>query len=243
MKSSNKRYIGLFGLLLLMSCQGKQEPYKASYQVYGKLMEIMQQNLLQARVSLSDLTLDANSYGLGAMEGLMGEILISEGKVITSIANPDSILMGSSNDVSAALLVTTEVAEWSTLEMNSSENMRGLEALIDSRAKELNLDANDVIPFKIEATPKSLNWHIINASLATEQNHQAYKESGRTGVLEDEAVKIIGFYSKNHGGVFTHHGSFLHLHFITANGELMGHVDDLELSGSWKLELPKAEKP
>lgn len=243
MKSVNKRYIALFGLLLLMSCQGKQEPYKVSYHVYGKLMEIMQQNQLQARVSLSDLTLDVNSYGLGAMEGLKGEILISEGKVITSIANPDSIVMGSSNDVSAALLVTSEVAEWNNLKMNSSENMIGLESLILSKADEFNLDTNDVIPFKIEAAPKSLNWHIINASLATEQNHQAYKESGRTGVLEDEAVKIIGFYSKNHEGVFTHHGSFLHLHFITANGELMGHVDNLELSGNWNLELPKAEKP
>lgn len=243
MKSVNKRYINLLILFLLMSCQGKQEPYKVYYQVYGKLMEIMQQNQLQARVSLSDLTLTANSYGLGAMEGLKGEILISEGKVITSIANPDSILMGNSNDVSAALLVTTEVAEWNILELNSSENMKGLESLILSKADEFNLDTNDVIPFKIEATPKSLNWHIINASLATEQNHQAYKESGRTGVLEDEAVKIIGFYSKNHQGVFTHHGSFLHLHFITANGELMGHVDDLELTGNWKLEIPKAEKP
>lgn len=243
MKSINKRYIGLLGLLLLMSCQGKQEPYKVSYQVYGKLMEIMQQNKLQARVKLRDLTFDANSYGLGAMEGLKGEILISGGKVITSIANPDSILMESSNNVSAALLVTTEVAEWNTLNMNSSETMKGLEALIESKASEFNLDTNDVIPFKIEASPKQLNWHIINASLAKEQNHQAYKESGKTGVLENESVEIIGFFSKSHQGVFTHHGSFLHLHFISANGELMGHVDDLELSGNWKLELPKAEKP
>lgn len=243
MKSINKRYINLLILFLLMSCQGKQEPYKVSYQVYGKLMEIMQQNQLQARVSLSDLTLNANSYGLGAMEGLKGEILISEGKVITSIANPDEILMGNSNDVSAALLVTTEVADWTSIEINSSESMKGLEALIQSKADSLNLDTNDVIPFKIEVSPKILNWHIINASLAKEQNHQAYKESGRTGLLENEAVEIVGFYSKNHEGVFTHHGSFLHLHFITANGELMGHVDDLEMSGNWKLKLPKAEKP
>ena len=243
MKSIHKRYINLLFLFLLMSCQGKQEPYKVSYQVYGKLMEIMQQNQLQARVNIADLTLDANSYGLGAMEGLKGEILISSGKVMTSLAYPDSVIMQNTNAVSAALLVTTRVAGWNSIQINFSENMKGLEALIQSKAEGLNLDTNEVIPFKIEALPKALNWHIINASLATEQNHQAYKESGRTGVLENEAVEIIGFYSKNHEGVFTHHGSFLHLHFITDNGELTGHVDDLELSGNWKLELPKAEKP
>ena len=243
MKSTHKRYINLLLLFLLMSCQGKQEPYQVSYQAYGKLMEIMQQNQLQARVNIADLTLDAESYGLGAMEGLKGEILISGGKVMTSLAYPDSIIMQNTNAISAALLVTTEVTGWTSIEINSSENMKGLEALIQSKAEGLLLDTNEVIPFKIEASPKTLNWHIINASLATEQNHQAYKESGRTGILENEAVEIIGFYSKNHQGVFTHHGSFLHLHFITNNGELMGHIDELELSGSWKLELPKAEKP
>lgn len=243
MKSINKVYIILPALLLLISCQGKQEPFNISYQVYGKLMEIMQQNQLQANVNLSELSLDANSYGLGALEGLKGEILISRREVITSIATRDEVVITNSNKVSATLLVTTEVVKWNTLEINSTINMKSLEGLIESKAEEFNLDTEGVIPFKIEATPESLDWHIINASLAKEQNHQAYKESGASGVSKGEAVEILGFYSKSHQGVFTHHGSYLHLHFITKTGELMGHVDDLELSGNWKLELPKAEKP
>lgn len=228
---------------LLLGCQGEQKSVKISYQVYGKLMEIMQHNQLQARVNLNDLQLGKNSYGLGAMEDLQGEILISQGEVITSVANPDSILVQNSNAFGAALLVTTEVEDWQEVEMNETVDLKSLESVIEFQAETFDLNANDVIPFKIEANPKSLNWHIINASLAEEQNHQAYKESGRTGVLESQKVEIIGFYSKNHQGVFTHHGRFLHLHFITADGSLMGHVDNLQIDGNWKIYLPKAAQP
>lgn len=229
--------------LLLFGCQGEKKPLKISYQVHGKLMEIMQQNQLQARINLKDLQFGKNSYGLGAMEGLQGEILISQGEVITAIANPDGILIQNSNAIEAALLVTTEVENWQEVELNKTIDLKSLETVIEDQAETFNLNVNDVIPFKIEATPKRLNWHIINATLAKEQNHQAYKESGKSGILENAAVEIIGFYSKNHQGIFTHHGSFLHLHCITADGSLMGHVDELQIDGNWKIYLPKAAQP
>jgi acetolactate decarboxylase len=38
-------------------------------------------------------------------------------------------------------------------------------------------------------------------------------------------VEIIGFFSTEHKGVFTHHDSFLHMHLITKDKEKMGHLD------------------
>jgi len=46
--------------------------------------------------------------------------------------------------------------------------------------------------------------------------------------IENEDVRILGFFSTKHQQVFTHHDTFLHLHLITTDGRLMGHVDALE---------------
>jgi len=47
--------------------------------------------------------------------------------------------------------------------------------------------------------------------------------------LNNEEVEIVGFFSTEHQGVFTHHDSFLHMHLITKDKSLMGHLDELEL--------------
>jgi hypothetical protein len=54
-----------------------------------------------------------------------------------------------------------------------------------------------------------------------------------------ERVTIIGFYSKAHEGVFTHHGSYAHLHILLPNGD-SGHVDELEVGPEIELLLPRS---
>jgi acetolactate decarboxylase len=56
--------------------------------------------------------------------------------------------------------------------------------------------------------------------------------------LKNEEVVIIGFFSTEHKGVFTHHDSFLHLHLITKDERKMGHLDMAEFN-EMELYLPK----
>ena len=53
----------------------------------------------------------------------------------------------------------------------------------------------------------------------------------------NEDAEIIGFFSTEHQGVFTHHDSFLHMHLITKDESKMGHLDELAI-GEMKLYLP-----
>lgn len=238
-----KQLISIILFSLIIGCQAPQNGYEVEYQVHGKLMEIMQQNQLEARVTVDENQLNGTTYGLGAIEGLKGEILISAGKIFTSVATPDSILIDEPGQVAAALLVTAEVNTWQKVEAEEAvPNMDALARLIANKAEQAGLSSSGVVPIRIIASSSSIDWHIINASLAQEQNHQAYKASGRSGNIGDQPVEITGFYSKNHEGVFTHHGSFLHLHVITADGQLMGHVDELHFNRTWTLFLPKADK-
>ncbi len=225
---------------LLMSCQPEKTASVPTVEVYGKLMEIMQQNQLQARIDLNDITIDQNTFGLGALEGLAGEVLIYNGKSYISKATLGLVSLEESTDYGAALLVKTEVNGWNEVQVSKEINsFKNLESFIEAKAKESGFDINRVIPFRMIGGVKKLDWHVINAAEATAQNHQAYKEAGFTGQIENQEVEILGFYSRNHEGVFTHHGSYVHLHFLNQDTQAMGHVDDLIISAEMKLYLPK----
>ena len=51
-------------------------------------------------------------------------------------------------------------------------------------------------------------------------------------------VRIIGFFSKNHGGVFTHMGSMTHLHVLDNNGR-SGHVDAIAFDSKAMVMFPQ----
>lgn len=43
---------------------------------------------------------------------------------------------------------------------------------------------------------------------------------------------MVGYFSTSHQGEFTHHDSFTHIHLITADRKVMGHLDHAEFRGS-----------
>jgi acetolactate decarboxylase len=57
--------------------------------------------------------------------------------------------------------------------------------------------------------------------------------------LVNEQMEIVGFFSKEHKAIFTHHDSYVHMHLITKNREIMGHLDEILFKvGSLTLYLP-----
>ena len=57
--------------------------------------------------------------------------------------------------------------------------------------------------------------------------------------LVNEQMEIVGFFSKEHKAIFTHHDSYVHMHLITKNREKMGHLDEILFKeGSLTLYLP-----
>ena len=53
-----------------------------------------------------------------------------------------------------------------------------------------------------------------------------YISNAKTISLKEVPVKILGFFSKNHGGIFSHMTSITHLHTPENNGH-SGHVDSI----------------
>ena len=228
----------VFSALVVLGCTSNTENSEVKYS--GALRTMMSGNL-EATASLDSLSKKPHLYALGAFENLKGEIQIFNGKALNSTVQSNELVFDTSFNKKAALLVYAQVANWQNIEIPSAINSsKKLETFIEEQAKQLGIDTEKPIPFLIKGKSQSLSWHIINWKDGdTKHTHKKHKESGLNGVEENEEVEIIGFFSKSHKAVFTHHTTFLHMHFKSQNEELAGHVDDLKLGGNMILKLPK----
>ncbi|MFT5926585.1 MAG: alpha-acetolactate decarboxylase [Rubritalea sp.] len=209
----------------------------------GSLMQIMSGNL-EATASLDSLQSLPHLYALGALEHLEGEIQVFDGvSYVSKSAAAASVVLESTFDHKAALLVYAQVPEWSeaiTLDRFSENSV--LEKQIKAAAILQGIAVEHPFPFLLKGTAATLDWHVINWIKGdTIHNHKKHKTSGAKGTLENRDVEVIGFYSENHQTVFTHHATFLHLHFKTDNQQVVaGHVDGLT-GDQLQLYLPQPQ--
>jgi len=228
----------VFSAVVVLGCVSDTENSDVKYS--GALRSMMSGNL-QATASLDSLSKKPHLYALGAFENLKGEIQIFNGKAFNSSVQSGNLVFDKTFDKKASLIVYAEISSWQDIEIPSAINsLKKLEAFIEEQAKQSGIDTEKPVPFLIEGKAQSLSWHVINWKDGdTEHTHQKHKESGLNGVEKNKEVEIIGFFSKSHKAVFTHHTTFLHMHFKSQNEELAGHVDDLKLGSNMILKLPK----
>lgn len=63
-----------------------------------------------------------------------------------------------------------------------------------------------------------------------------HKQFAMLGELEASNTTILGFYSNRHQGIFTHHDSKIHLHVISSDSKIVGHIDQLNFE-QFELQL------
>jgi len=225
-------------MLLLIACNKQPTDFKVHYA--GALKTMMSGNL-DATVSLDSLSRKRNIYALGAFENLKGEIQIFDGMPSNSIVNGEEVEIYNSFDARAALLVWTQVPEWIAIEIPSTvKNQSELEKFISKQAADSGLDVEKPFPFLLEGKTTGLDWHVIDwLDGDMVHTHEKHKEAGLNGSLENAEVDILGFYSTKHQAIFTHHTTFMHMHFKTKDGDLAGHVDTINLNGNIQLKLPR----
>lgn len=241
--NSFKIYITLTLLTTGLTAFG-QSSAKGLVSHHGVLREIMMEQKLDANADLQDFATSEHLYALGALEGLSGEILIINGQPFNGIVEKGKLRIEKSFDRKATILVSAQVTDWSEskVELNVA-NLKELEIEIKRIASEKGINTSQAFPFLLKGTFNQLEWHVINAAETREKTHEAFKEAGLKGNDMDQSAEVLGFYSENHQGIFTHHGSFLHLHFKDQSDTKMGHVDNLMLNGSISIMLPKTKRP
>jgi len=200
--------------------------------VYGALRDVMHKNDISGKVTLNLLGPLEDMVGVGAVEGLEGEITLWGGEAFVSSYTNNRFALDKSTNVSAALLVVSEVREWTEINVDRAfDSIGDFELWLEKYAEDHGI--TDPFAFRIVTEGKAM-WHVITPPKKGEDHKSAAKNYTFEG-----SFQTVGFFSKTHQGVFTHQGGFTHMHFIDDKKQFSGHLDEFNLQKGITLYLPK----
>lgn len=206
----------------------------------GALKNMMQNGDISSKVSLNDFANIKNFYAIGACENLKGEIQIIDSKPFNSFVQNGKVELDQTFKKNATLLVYAQVPEW--IETTIPEDVvtyQDFEKFLAQKAKEFGYNVEKPIPFQIKGNAQKVDWHVIDWEDGdTEHSHEKHINSGINGSFENEYVLLLGFFSKHHQTIFTHHSNFTHIHVLNIEKQIAGHVDDMLLGDQMVLLLP-----
>ncbi len=233
-----KRSVLLSSVLLLISLSCSQPAqHLGKVHIAGAMKNVMWKGELNPIIHLDTIPDKKGLYGLGPLAGLRGEILIKDGQSFQSKVLSDStMLVEETYNVGAPFFVYARQQIWSKKPLpRDIETIAVLERYIEGQMA----DFKEPFVFKLRGSINSALIHIQNLPPGTQVSSPQEAHQGQINYpLGREEVEIIGFFSKAHQGIFTHHDTNVHLHLITQDEQKMGHLDEVEL-GRMDLYLPK----
>lgn len=241
--------LSVFSCAVLASCQPESSgitqskesvtPQTASLsvKVTGAMRNVMWKGELGGVIRLDTIADRKGLFGIGPVSHLRGELLINDGKSYRSVVTSDSTMrVDATFDVEAPFFVYGNATDWEVTDLPQDvKSADSLEKYINDRAQETDLP----FIFKLTGRVESAVIHVQNLPEGSTVSSPAEAHQGQVNYqIKDRDVEIVGFYSRNHQGIFTHHDSFVHLHLITADEAMMGHLDEVVL-GEMKLMVAK----
>lgn len=185
-----------------------------------------------AKVRVSEIRQGGTLWALGPLEQLKGEITVFDGVATVTEVIGGEFRARSGDDAGAAFLVWAHSGDWRAIEMPSSvRTLSDVEAFIATAAGEAGLDVSRPIVFRITGEVEVLKYHVLNRKAGSPTTMEAHEHSKVHSALDWRRVRLVGFYSTRHHGVFTPGTSNVHIHFVTEDGRSAGHVEDFVLAG------------
>lgn len=205
----------------------------------GAMRDVMWQGKLDGVISLDSIANRQGFYGIGPLSGLRGEILLLDGKQFVSrVTETGEPVVALEENVTAPFFVYANQNEWDTQKLPAATtDISKLEAFITQETSTYD----QPFVFKVTGRAINANYHIQNLAEGSIVSSPDEAHAGqRSYLIKDKEITILGFYSKKHKGVFTHHDTNMHLHIISNDTTAMGHLDQLELdTANATLFLPK----
>lgn len=206
----------------------------------GEMHKTIREGDVAAKVWIGTLLSTPGLNAVGPIEGLAGEITVINGRLHLGTASPEGTRSAVANDAGAPFLVWAHVSEWQSREMPIDVvALESLEERLPALLAAAGLDPATPTVFRVEAVARSLKFHVLRPIPGLPPGREAHDAAQVRGVLADSPVRMIGFFSPDHRGVFTPGSSDLHIHFVTQDGQRSGHVDSFEIQPGALLLLPR----
>ena len=209
--------------LVFVSC--KNFSNASSIEVVGQMRDVMWKGDLSGKISTDSLS-GPNAYGLGPIENLKGEVLLFEGQTfISKVIDSVTHQVNQVNSIKAPFFVFSKESDLKAISVGSAElSLKSTEELIDS----LYFDYDKPLLIRIDGLFKGITVHSVNLPEGSSVSSPDQAHKGLTQYsYKNLSGSIVGFFSRKHKAIFTHHDSFLHAHFISDDRSVMGHVDSV----------------
>ncbi len=236
----SRTFLSLIILLISISTGYSQNIWSNNVQHCGALRNAMVEGDITAKIQLSELEGLENLYALGAIGNLDGEIQIFNSQPFNTFLEDNNLIIDNSFQKSASLLVYAQVKTWIEIAIPAEIKTRDqFQEYLEEEAERNGIDTELPFPFQLHGVFQENDWHVIqwdpNDAVHT---HEKHRESGLFGKMENVNLTMLGFFSKEHAGIFTHHTTFMHVHYITEDRSSAGHTDDFILGDNMILSLP-----
>lgn len=197
-------------------------------QIAGEMKDVMRRGKLEGQIFLDTISAKNTLQGLGPEAFLTGEILVIDGQsFIGRVLTDSTMAISRTFKVEAPFFVYTNVAKWKKESLpNSIQSLKDLENWLNQK------NTSNEVPFvfKLTGSIEQAQIHLQNLPEGTKVTSPQEAHQGQKSYqVHQKEVEILGFFSKTHQGIFTHHDSFIHTHLITRDRTLMGHLDRIVL--------------
>lgn len=220
------------------------EPKPPEVEVYGALRAMMHEADVGPKVELASLV-SPGRIGVGALSELAGEVTFDgerlwlsrpeQGAIATERITP-----GQPTAAAAALLVTSTVADWRQVSVKQPLALEGLGRMVAEQAAGMRTTAP--LPFKVTGVLEGLRYHVVDGASLPEgpSSHAAHRDASVQVAHGAVPATLVGFWSTEHAGVFTHMGEEVHVHVTVEEPLGSGHVDAVTIPAGATLWLPQA---
>ncbi|EDP97861.1 acetolactate decarboxylase [Kordia algicida OT-1] len=236
-----KNILGVLVISCVIGCNSSSKEKTATIykdvKIVSAMKNVMWKGELQGKINLDTIADKNGLYGIGPVSYLSGELLINNGNsYVSKVTSDTTMIVEKDFKVTAPFFVYANVTEWTQIELPSNiKTVKDIEAFVDEKTKTFKRP----FAFKLAGTLKTATIHIQNLPKGTKVSSPTEAHQGQVNYqLENEEVEIIGFFSTEHKGIFTHHDANIHLHLITKNEDKMGHLDAVTID-KMTLFLPK----
>lgn len=182
-------------------------------------------------------------YAVGPLEFARGEISIFDSVPLIAEAQNGRASVSVDFYRRAAFLVYAIVENWRRATVRVAiEDTRRFEEHLLPFAVESGIDVNQPFPFSVHCHVALAVFHVLCNQSAGEYNPELHEKAKAHFLIVEESVEIIGFYSRQHRGVFTPRDSDFHMHVRTLDNRISGHLETFHSHQGMVIYLPADER-
>ncbi len=239
--------LSVLSTVVLVGCQAQRPRLSTEFVRYGGMHETIGQKHHHGRVELAEIVNGPNFYGVGALEGLRGEITIQNSVAIVTGVTPNGRLQPlAPADLQATLLVGQSIGEWTSVTLTDAVSHERFDEIVATTASGLGVD--DAVPFMfvIDGEFTDVRLHVINGAcpVHARMKNLTLDQDERPYELEAEHLTgtLVGVYAEDAVGKLTHPATTTHVHLIfkdRESGQLVtGHLERVGLAAGAVVQLP-----